>query len=63
MYSGGVKVRDVKRIEPMLQEIRQLWEKNPDLRFGQLICNVVPEEKLFYIEDDKMLEELHKWIE
>lgn len=54
---------NINRIEPMLQVIKQIWEKNPDLRFGQLICNIVPEEKLFCIEDDKMFEEMRKWIE
>lgn len=60
---AGVRMRDINRIEPMLQVIKQIWEKNPDLRFGQLICNIVPEEKLFCIEDDKMFEEMRKWIE
>lgn len=35
--------REISRIEPMLDEFRKLWEKYPDLRFGQLVCNIVPE--------------------
>ena len=34
--------REISRIEPMLDEFRELWEKYPDLRFGQLVCNIVP---------------------
>lgn len=43
--------REISRIEPMLDEFRKLWEKYPDLRFGQLVCNIVPENQLFYVED------------
>ena len=54
-------MRDVTRIEPMLEELKSVWEQYPDLRLGQLICDIVPEEKLFYIEDDLMLERIKKW--
>ena len=27
--------REISRIEPMLDEFRKLWEKYPDLRFGE----------------------------
>lgn len=48
--------REISRIEPMLDEFRKLWEKYPDLRFGQLVCNIVPENQLFYVKDDIMLQ-------
>ena len=54
-------MRDVTRIEPMLEELKSVWEQYSDLRLGQLICDIVPEEKLFYIEDDLMLERIKKW--
>lgn len=54
-------MRDVTRIEPMLEELKSVWEQYPDLRLGQLICDIVPEQKLFYIEDDLMLERIKKW--
>lgn len=38
--------REISRIESMLDEFRKLWEKYPDLRFGQLVCNIVPENQL-----------------
>ena len=39
----------------------KLWEKYPDLRFGQLVCNIVPENQLFYVEDGIMLERIQDW--
>ena len=39
-------MRDITRIEPMLEEIKSVWEQYPDLRLGQLICDIVPEDKL-----------------
>lgn len=53
--------REISRIEPMLDEFRKLWEKYPDLRFGQLVCNIVLENQLFYVEDDIMLERIQDW--
>lgn len=53
--------REISRIEPMLDEFRKLWEKYPDLRFGQLVCNIVPENQLFYVKDDIMLERIQDW--
>jgi len=37
-YRG--KIRDPKRISKLLELIRQAWEKDPDLRFNQLIYNL-----------------------
>lgn len=54
-------MRDVTRIEPMLEELKSVWEQYPDLRLGQLICDIVPENKLYYVEDDMMLEQIKKW--
>ena len=51
--------RDPKRIKEVLAEVEKIWEKNPDLRFGQLICNMFNlRGGLFYIEDDVILKEL-----
>lgn len=54
-------MRDVTRIEPMLEELKSVWEQYPDLRLGQLICDIVPEDKLYYVEDDMMLKQIKKW--
>ena len=50
-------MRDVNRIRPFLEAVAEVWEKHPDLRFGQLVCDVVTNETMrFYMEDDEMLE-------
>ena len=53
--------REISRSKPMLDEFRKLWERHPDLRFGQLVCNIVPENQLFYVEDGIMLERIQDW--
>ena len=53
--------REISRIEPMIDEFRKLQEKYLDLRFGQLVCNIVLENQLFYVEDDTMLERIQDW--
>lgn len=35
-------MRDPDRIRDVLDAIRRVWEKYPDLRLGQLILNAVP---------------------
>ena len=50
-------MRDVKRIRLFLESVAEVWETHPDLRFGQLVCNVITNETMrFYMEDDEMLE-------
>jgi len=44
----------------MLEELRRIWEKHPDLRLLQLIVNAMPVGVLFYAEDDAILEGLRK---
>jgi len=52
-------MRDPKRIEPILQLIREIWNKYPDLRLTQLIMNVLRmNQDPYYIEDDKLHEKL-----
>lgn len=52
-------MRDPKRIEPMLDLIKELWTKAPDLRFLQLILNALPSDGMaYYIEDEELLKAL-----
>jgi hypothetical protein len=59
-------VRDPERIDRILAQIRTYWKTNPDIRLGQLICNISRDErgyipasgKIFNIEDD----EFEKWL-
>lgn len=48
-------MRDPKRIEVILQEISNIWHKNPDMRLGQLIGNVLEGPSLYYVEDDSLV--------
>ena len=47
-------MRDPNRIGPTLEVIRQLWEKYPDWRLGQLVFNLAGRDP-FYIEDDELV--------
>ena len=55
-------MRDPDRIHTFLEQIEDLWKKNPDLRFGQIISNVLNirngqcDLDPFYIEEDKFIE-------
>ena len=48
-------MRDPARIDQMLELLREVWTRSPDLRLGQLIVNaVLPQEPclpVFSIED------------
>jgi len=50
-------MRDPKRIDEMLNELREMWMANPDWRLGQLVVNVVrstePMPEVYYLEDDE----------
>ena len=58
-------MRDPKRIASLLLTFAKLWYKFPDLRFGQLVLNIVPardgDNKLFYMEDDEMLKRIEEF--
>lgn len=55
-------MRDPERIPEFLDELRELWERHSDWRFGQLIFNAFDgiwdtrEPRWFYIEDDDALD-------
>ena len=47
-------MRDPARIPPIMHLLQAKWEEYPNLRFGQLIINILSnmQEDLFFIEDD-----------
>ena len=52
-------MRDSERIKPLLKKIEEIWLKNPDWRFSQLIDNAITSTgingiPLFYIEDEDL---------
>lgn len=61
-------MRDPERIDEMLDLIREVWQSNPDLRFGQLIVNAArmrepATENIFYIEDGSLAKGLIRYLE
>jgi len=57
-------MRDKSRIKPFLAEVTNIWEKYPDLRFGQLVMDVMPNiNRLWNVEEDSMLEAFHEFDE
>ena len=61
-------MRDEKRIDDVLETIRTIWKKSPDLRLLQLLINVLTSVKQDYyynVEDDmlvKFLKEYYKEV-
>jgi len=55
-------MRDKSRIKPILLELQEIWEQNPDLRLGQLVVIATrpndPCPEVFNIEDDHLLDGL-----
>ena len=57
-------MRDPKRLEPMLQLIRDIWYTQPDIRLTQLIMNALKmNQDPYYVEDDKLFEALKEYKE
>ena len=54
-------MRDPNRIEKVLKEIADIWHKYPDMRLGQLICNVLQDPALYYVEDNDLVEYLKQY--
>lgn len=53
-------MRDPTRIPRILYRIGEIWWKNPELRLGQLIMNVIDSKYLYEIEDDLLIELIEK---
>ena len=60
-------MRDPKRIDEMLTELREVWMAYPDLRLGQLVVNIVrpsvPALEVFNVEDEEFRVRLVKFRE
>ena len=59
--------RDKDRIRKFCDEFAVLWERHPDLRFGQIISalpNFTDNGKtdVFYVEDDEMLKIIGRYF-
>ena len=57
-------MRDINRIDAIVNELGIFWKKHPDLRFLQLIYNyIVTNDKgtqAFYYEDDELEKRLKR---
>jgi uncharacterized protein YihD (DUF1040 family) len=56
-------MRDIKRIKKILGILEEIWSRNPDQRFGQLLINlgVVKDDfDTLHVEDDLMERHLMK---
>ncbi len=47
----------------ILWKLQVLWNKNPELRLGQLINILTKDKDLFYLEDEKLYNRIKKAIE
>lgn len=57
-------MRDPKRIQEILEKVREVWEASPDMRLGQLLINVSGQESnLWNLEDDVLLDDLVEWVD
>lgn len=54
-------MRDINRINKILEEVGKIWKKHPDLRLGQLLLNVARDPVLYYLEDDEIVEILKEF--
>lgn len=53
-------MRDPNRIKSFLLELEKIWQKYPDLRFGQFITNIFSKLEIdpFFIEDEILIQEI-----
>lgn len=60
-------MRDPARIPLILAELQKAWERNPDMRLGQLLVCIhaysASKTDIFNTEDDKILVSIYNWIE
>ena len=61
-------MRDIKRIDKILNRIGELWKNYPDLRLGQIIVNSINvskkdlDQSLFYIEDEQLFDKIEEFM-
>ncbi|HEY4262957.1 MAG TPA: hypothetical protein VGM98_22545 [Schlesneria sp.] len=58
-------MRDPNRIDSLLEAIRDLWQRQPEMRLGQLLVNVMrpsqPCPEVFHVEDDQLARKLEEY--
>ncbi len=57
-------MRPTNRIERILEKLKRVWEKQPDIRLGQLISNLPKDDRdIFFIEDEELEKMLNEDLE
>ena len=51
-------MRDPKRIDAVIEQLRTVWKCAPELRLGQMLLNVFSEPNLYYVEDQALIDKL-----
>jgi uncharacterized protein YihD (DUF1040 family) len=54
-------MRDINRIDKILDRLGSIWKANPDLRLTQLILNLPIEASLYYVEDEELIKILEDY--
>jgi len=47
-------MKDPKRIEKIIELVKEIWLKHPNLRLTQLIANGFEAKDLYYVDDEKL---------
>ena len=55
-------MRNPERIDNILERLKVVWKENPDLRLGQLMLAVIKMDRLFYIEDEALIQALENYF-
>lgn len=56
-------MRDPRRIDVIINKLRDAWKMHPDLRLGQLMCIIEGGNDMFGTEDNVTLERIEKFME
>lgn len=51
-------MRDINRINPVINSLQGIWVANSDLNLGELIVEITHRDDPFYVEDDHLLTEM-----
>jgi len=57
------RIERIERIEPLLEQLKTLWLKQPDLRLCQLLHSLTKQNDIFYVEDKGILKLIKEKLE
>lgn len=55
-------MRDIRRIDRILEVLGDYWKLVPDWRLGQLILNIFGNNDIFYLEDEQFIEVVRNYF-